>query len=61
MYDKIPFDIMNARETFQRPMDMSFVGEKDKFIVFYLDDIIAFSKLNEEHLKHIRQVFLKCR
>jgi hypothetical protein len=35
---------MNAVATFQREMDIVFVGEKDKFIVIYLDDIIVFSK-----------------
>ena len=33
MYDKMPFGLMNAVETFQRDMDIDFVGEKDKFIV----------------------------
>ncbi|MFX7648128.1 hypothetical protein ABTJ47_19620, partial [Acinetobacter baumannii] len=37
MYDKIPFGLINARATFQRAMDISFVGEKDKFVVIYLD------------------------
>jgi hypothetical protein len=43
MYAKIPFGLMNARETFQRAMDIAFIGEKDKFMVIYLDDIIVFS------------------
>ena len=43
MYDKIPFGLMNARATFQRDMDIAFVGEKEKFVVIYLDDITVFS------------------
>ena len=43
MYDKMPFGLMNAGATFQRAMDIAFVGEKDKFIVIYLDDITVFS------------------
>ena len=43
MYDKIPFGLMNAGENFQRPMDIAFVGEKDRFVVIYLDDITVFS------------------
>ena len=30
-------------------------------MVIYLDDITLFSNSDEEHLKHIRQTFLKCR
>jgi hypothetical protein len=45
MYAKMPFGLMNARETFQRAMDISFIGEKDKFVVIYLDDITFFPYL----------------
>ena len=41
------FFLMNAGKTFQRAMDITFVGEKDKFIVIYLDDIIVFFELDE--------------
>jgi hypothetical protein len=51
MYDKMPFGLMNVGDTFQRAMDIAFIGEKDKFMVIYLDDIIVFSKSNDEHLK----------
>jgi hypothetical protein len=61
MYDKIPFGLMNAGATFQRAMDITFVGEKDKFIVIYLDDLTIFSKSNDDHLKHLRQTFVKCK
>jgi hypothetical protein len=61
MYAKIPFGLMNARATFQRAMDKSFIGEKNKFVVIYLDDITVFSKSNKEHCCHLRKVFLKCR
>jgi len=61
MYDKMPFGLMNAGATFQRAMDIAFVGEKDKFVVIYLDDITVFSKSDDEHLKHLRQTFQKCR
>ena len=47
MYDKMPFGLMNAGETFQRAMDISFVGERDKFVVIYLDDITFFSQSDD--------------
>ena len=61
MYDKIPFGLMNVGATFQRAMDIAFVGERDKFVVIYLDDITVFSQSDDEHLKHLKQAFLKCR
>jgi hypothetical protein len=61
MYAKIPFGLMNVGETFQRDMDIAFSKEKDKFIVIYLDDIIVYSGSDSEHLKHLEQVFKKCR
>jgi hypothetical protein len=61
MYSKMPFGLMNAGETFQRAMDISFIGEKDKFVVTYLDDITMFSRFDKEHYHHLKKVFLKCR
>jgi hypothetical protein len=61
MCDKMPFGLMNAGETFQRGMDIAFINEKDKFIFIYLDDITVYSVSNDEHLKHLRRDFHKCR
>ena len=61
MYEKMPFRLMNVGATFQRAMDIAFVGEKDKFVLIYLDDIIIFSHSHEDHLQHLRETFLKCR
>jgi hypothetical protein len=61
MYDKMPFGLMNAGATFQRAMDIAFVGERDKFVVIYLDDLTVFSNSDAEHLVHLRQTFEKCR
>ena len=38
-----------------------FSEEKDKMVVVYLDDITVFSKKEEDHLKHLEKVLLKCR
>jgi hypothetical protein len=60
MYDKIPFGLMNVGANFQRAMDITFMGERDKFVVIYLDDLTMFSKFDAEHLTHLRQTFEKC-
>lgn len=59
MYAKMPFGLMNAGATFQRAMDISFVGEK--FVVIYLDDVTIFSSSDDEHLQHLQKAFLKCK
>jgi hypothetical protein len=46
MYDKMSFDLMNARATFQQAMDIAFIKERDKFGVIYLDDLTMFSKFD---------------
>jgi hypothetical protein len=60
MYAKMPFGLMNVGANFQRAMDIAFVGEKDKFVVIYLDDITVFSRSDVEHCRHLRKFFLKC-
>ena len=55
MYDKIHFGLMNVDATFQRAMDIAFVGEKEKFVVIYLDDITIVSKYDDEQLKHLKK------
>ena len=50
MYARMPFGLMNASETFQRAMDIAFVGEK--YMVIYLDDVTIFSRSDDEHMEH---------
>jgi hypothetical protein len=61
MYAKMPFGLMNAGANFQRAMDIAFIGEKEKFVVIYLDEITMFSQYDKEHCDHLKRVFLKCR
>ena len=37
------------------------MGDKDKFVLIYLDDITVFSTSHKDHLQHLKKVFLKCR
>ncbi len=54
---RMPFGLTNAPAVFQRVMTSvlsQFIG---KFAMVYLDDVIIFSKTEEEHISHLRQVF----
>ena len=53
MYQKMPFCLINVGETFQQAMDIASVGEKDKFIVIYLDDMMVFLMSDDDHIKHL--------
>ncbi len=61
IYISMPFGLINAGATFQRAMDIDFMGEQDKFVAVYLDDITVFSKTDEEHILHLKLNFEKCR
>jgi hypothetical protein len=61
MYDKIPFGLMNAGENFQQAMDIDFIGERENFVVIYMDDITIFSRYDKEHCHHLKKVFLNCK
>lgn len=61
MYVKMPFVLMNERATFQRAMDIAFAKEIHDFLLIYLDDITVFSKSDNQHLDHLRQVWIRRR
>ena len=55
----MPFGLTNAPATFQHLME-SCLGEMHlKWCIIYLDDIIVFSKMPEEHIERLRGVFEK--
>ena len=56
-YVKVPFGLAQALAYFQELMTE--ILKDFNFAIAYLDDIIIFSKMTEEHLSHIRQVFEK--
>ena len=49
----MPFGVTNAPATFQRLMNKVFARELNAFIFVYLDDILIFSTMKEEHFEHI--------
>ena len=60
-YRRMPFGLINAREIFQRAMDIDFHSLIGRSVVVYLDDVTIFSMKREEHAFHLKQIFKHCR
>ena len=57
-FEAIPFGLVQAPAYFQQLISMVLKGCSD-FTMAYLDDIIIFSKNEEEHLEHFEIIFQK--
>src|SRR3989337_1805197 len=60
-YTVMSFGLTNAPATFSRLMNSIFTEYLDKFVVVYLDDILIYTKNEEEHAEHLRLVLEKLR
>jgi hypothetical protein len=60
-YTVISFGLTNAPAYFMYLMNKVFMEYLDKFIVVFINDILIFSKTEEEHEKHLRMVLEKLR
>jgi hypothetical protein len=55
------FGLTNAPAYFMYLMNKVFMEYLDKFEVVFIDDILVFSKTEEEHVEHLRLVLQKLR
>ena len=56
-FNRLPFGLTNACSTFQRLMERCMGELHLKECLIYLDDIIIFSKTEDEHIKRLESVF----
>lgn len=55
----MPFGFTNALAIFQHLINNVFWGYLDRFVIWYLDEILIYSMEIEEHKKHVKLVFQK--
>ncbi|WP_316146652.1 reverse transcriptase family protein, partial [Listeria monocytogenes] len=60
-YTVMPFGLTNAPAYFMSMMNKVFMEYLDKFIVVFIDDILVYSKDEEEHERHLRMIMEKPR
>src|SRR3972149_7392540 len=60
-YTVMSFGLTNAPAYFMSMMNKVFMEFLDKFVVVFIDDILVYSKNEEEHQEHLRLVLEKLR
>ncbi|MBW0508729.1 hypothetical protein O181_048444 [Austropuccinia psidii MF-1] len=60
-YLVMPFGLTNAPASFQNLVNDIFQDLLDVYVVVYLDDIMVFSKSEEEHVTHVSTVLYRLR
>ena len=60
-YTVMSFVLTNAPAFFMHLMNMVFMDYLDVFVVIFIDDILIFSKTEEEHEEHLRLVLQRLR
>ena len=58
-YNVLPFGLSVSGAIFSRMISKVLHSIEGKFAMAYLDDILIFSKTFEEHLEHIKEVFIR--
>ena len=60
-FNIIPFRLCNTPTTFQCLINQIYKGIAYKYVVVYLDDTNVFSRIFEDHIQHLKEVFTRIR
>ena len=60
-YTVMSFGLTNAPAYFMYLMNQVFMEYLNKFVVIFIDDVLVYSKNEEEHEEHLRMVYQKLR
>jgi hypothetical protein len=60
-YTTMSFELTNAPTYFMCIINKVFMEFLDKFVMVFIDDILVYSKIEEEHQEHFRLVLEKLR
>jgi hypothetical protein len=60
-YTVISFGLTNAPAYFMYLMNKVFMEYLEKFVVIFIDDILVYSRSEEEHEEHLRLALQKLR
>ena len=52
----MPFGLTNALAYFVDLMNRVFIDQLNKFVLVFVDDILVYSRTEEEHKEHLRMV-----
>ena len=60
-WTRLPMGLCNASQLFQRAMEVVFKGLIGRICMLYIDDIVCYSKSEEEHVEHLQMLFERLR
>ena len=53
----MPYGLKNAPLHFQRSMNLLLADLLDKCVLVYMDNILIYSKMADDHVAHVKAVF----
>ena len=52
----MPFGLTNAPTTMQKMVNKALQSYLDRFAIIYMDDILVYSDIYDQHIRHVRMV-----